>query len=506
MYRELFPQDTPSMVAEAITGTPKTRQCYNLWPVGPDVQFNVHNSNFENVKAAVLLRVFLTVGAEGRLRVTPQPIPGVFNARLAEFKRMLLRLLPETAVWSAADFVDSYTGRRKKLYELAAIEYLLYGVSHRFSLLMSFLKCEKINFTAKPDPDPRLIQPRGPVFNVAIGRYVRPLEKAIYQGIARLFGEVTVAKGLNAEASGRLVARKWSKFSRPVGVGLDAKRFDQHCSEQAVLWEHSVYKSVFKDPEFAMLLSWTVRNTGYINVPDGRVKYKTRGTRCSGDMHTGLGNCLIMCALVWAYMRSIGVKKFELLNNGDDCVLIFEQRHLPRLNTLPAWFLDMGYDMKVEAPVYVLEHVEFCQCHPVFDGTNWIMVRSLPVSISKDLTSYRGIVDEASWNTYRKSIADCGLSLTGGLPVLPQFYQMLGKGSGDRVAKVVASERTGMDFMAAGLNRQGYVVTPEARVSFWDAFGITPDQQIALEAFFSSETPIWHDPLPVESFTHNPIY
>jgi hypothetical protein len=496
------------MVANAAPGCAKTRQVYNLWTVGPDIQYNTHNNNFENVKAAIFMRVFFVRNARGVLTVTPQPLRGVFRGRLGLFRRKLLYHLPETAEWSVDEYVDSYTGRRKTVYKAAAEVFLDVGVSREDSFLKSFLKCEKINFTAKPDPDPRLIQPRSAVYNVAVGRYIRPLEHSIYRSITKIFGEVTVAKGLNAQETGALMEAKWKKFRRPVAVGLDAKRFDQHCSLQAIQWEQAIYNTVYRDPDFRMWMSWQQCNTGYCFTGDGFVKYRTRGTRCSGDMNTGLGNCMIMCAMVWSYMQHIGVRKFSLVNNGDDCVVMMESRHLARFSAqLPPWFMDMGYDMKVEAPVYELEEIEFCQCHPVFDGTGYIMVRNFPTSVSKDLASYRPVTTETAWNTYRKSIADCGLALTGGLPVLPAFYKMLGRGAGTKVAKIADNERTGMDFMRARLDRSSLsYVHPNARVSFFLAFGVTPDQQVALEEFYDLQVPVYNDPLPTESYTTIPIY
>jgi hypothetical protein len=50
-----------------------------------------------------------------------------------------------------------------------------------------------------------------------------------------------------------------------------------------------------------------------------------------------------------------------LANNGDDCVIIIEKRHLKKLDDLPSWFLTMGFRMEVEKPVYEFEQIEFCQ-------------------------------------------------------------------------------------------------------------------------------------------------
>jgi hypothetical protein len=61
-----------------------------------------------------------------------------------------------------------------------------------------FVKAEKINVSKKPDPCPRLIQPRSPRYNVEVGVYLKPLERLVYRAIAKVWGGQTVLK-LNAE-------------------------------------------------------------------------------------------------------------------------------------------------------------------------------------------------------------------------------------------------------------------------------------------------------------------
>jgi hypothetical protein len=44
---------------------------------------------------------------------------------------------------------------------------------------------------------------------------------------------------------------------------------------------------------------------------------------------------------------------------------------------------------------------------------------------------------------------------------------------------------SGFEFMARGLTYEARPITDEARFSFWKAWGITPDFQVALEEQFS---------------------
>ena len=88
---------------------------------------------------------------------------------------------------------------------------------------------------------------------------------------------------------------------------------------------------------------------GVAHCQDGRVKFSVRGTRSSGDLNTSLGNCILMCAMVWAYIRDAGLFKVELANNGDDCVVIMEREDLDIfLGGLETWFRDHGFRMGVD--------------------------------------------------------------------------------------------------------------------------------------------------------------
>jgi hypothetical protein len=381
------------------------------------------------------------------------------------------------------------------MYQNATDSLYLRPIRIQDSYLSSFVKAEKINFTAKPDPAPRIIQPRSPRYNVAVGIYIKPIEGVLYDSIARVFGSPTVMKGLNAEQVGQIVHNKWREFRQPVAIGLDASRFDQHCSLEILQWEHSVYQSFFpRSKELRRLLSWQLRNKGFANLPDGRIKYTTRGCRMSGDMNTGLGNCLIMCALIWSYFSKRC--RMELINNGDDCVVFLEQDDLHHMDNLPAWFHQMGYTMKVEPTVYDLEKVEFCQTQPVYDGNAYRMVRNPKVCLTKDLISVKNLETESAWKYQCQAISDCGMAAYGDMPIFCEFYKMLNQ---DHEVSRSDHLSTGFEFLSSGLNNANKEVTDEARFSFWKAFDITPDMQTDLEGLYRGLRPKFR-PGPVDKF------
>jgi hypothetical protein len=210
----------------------------------------------------------------------------------------------------------------------------------------------------------------------------------------------------------------------------------------------------------------------------------------SGDMNTALGNCLLMCAMIHAYSTRKRVK-CQLANNGDDCVVFMERRDLLRFQDgLKEWFLGMGFQMTVEEPAFEFEHIEFCQARPIFDGIGYTMVRNLR-AFTKDACALIPIESDYVLKSWLGAVGDAGMSLTGGIPIWQEYYSLYQRSAGalssvrkrrgaSRVLDQSAFE-TGMAMSAIGMERVYGDVTPEARYSFWLAFGILPDHQVALE-------------------------
>nr|QHD64756.1 RdRp [Plasmopara viticola lesion associated tombus-like virus 2]QLL27745.1 putative RdRp [Leveillula taurica associated tombus-like virus 1] len=311
-------------------------------------------------------------------------------------------------------------------------------------------------------------------------------------------------KGMNASQVGAEFRRKWERMGGDgvaAAIGLDASRFDQHVSVEALQWEHEFYYSLCSDPSYRkqlrLWLSWQLKNKGFGNCSDGSLKYEVDGTRCSGDMNTGMGNCLIASCLLIAYCRERGVG-FELANNGDDCVIFIKKRDINKFSIgLSHWFTEMGFNMVVEAPVFQLERVVFCQAQPVFDGFSWTMVRDPRTCIAKDCVSLKPWRNEKEYTSWIKCVGLSGTSLAGGIPVLDSFYRSFVRAGGD--AKPLSlSDPTltgGLFWAAKGMNRRHFSVSDDARVSFYTAFGITPDEQVCLEEEYNSSTPFY---APVE--------
>lgn len=437
--------------------------------------YGVHNNSLNNLKRGLLERVF-AIDAQGTL--PPRPTAS-FDERLKPFSKAFRPFRVEP--FTMNEFVERYSGRQYTRYSKAMEDVLLTPVTARDARVSTFVKAEKIDFSKKVDPAPRVIQPRDPRFNVAIGQFIAPLEHKAYKALGALYKYPAVAKGYNAYQTGDICAKKWNLFKEPTVVGLDASRFDQHVSQQALRWTHSQYLRFVNDPEFKRLLNMMLVNKGFATAKDGCVKYKIDRGRMSGDMDTALGNCLLMVAMVYSYCASKGIRH-ECFDNGDDVIVFMEKTSLALfMDGLEVWFRELGFTMKVESPVFCLEHVEFCQTHPVYDGVEWRMVRNLG-ALAKDLCCVSSPEEFSKW-IY--AVGECGLALTDGIPVFTEFYHwMLRYGEGSDIAKRHDFKGMGMYRLARGMEFCGKVITDDARLSFFRAFGLTPDQQLDLESMY----------------------
>lgn len=486
---------------------PKPRRLSYFAMAGGGLHFGAHTNDLDTIQRGLLERVFLH--KEGNEWVPPHvPAAEFFWRRLNPFTRAYRKVARGLTPLSREEFVASCDGRKRAIYEQALVRLETLGPQKWHVTLKTFVKFEKLNLTKKPNPAPRVIQPRSPEYNIQIGVYLRPLEGVLYKCIKKVFGGITVFKGMNAVKQGWVAQNKWGRFVDPVAVGIDASRFDQHVHRHALEYEHMLYNMHYNSREFAALLRHQIKQKGTATCQGGSLKYRIIGRRASGDMNTGCGNCLLMCAMVYSYMTEVGLVRpdgtclFEFMNNGDDGVIILERSNLHLLDGMPRWFEQMGFPTEVEAPVYQLEHVEFCQTHPVYDGNEWVMMRDPRICLTKDLCTTKPLRSVGDWNTLRNSVSQCGLALAGNMPVFGEFYRFLGRGAGSKIDRDLT--QSGFTMLAHGLQQHLKPVTDSCRLSFADAFGMFPAEQLAWEAHYRKLVPTYGDPCRVPFILEHP--
>lgn len=471
-------------------GAAKTRTFVVANGFGPDHSLGVYNNNTATIERAFIERYFLCKEGNGFRPALGARNDAYRTDELSAFRRQVVAAMPRLPVLTEQQVVACYTGAKRQLYERARISLLRSGLQPQDADLTSFVKFEKQDVQKAP----RVINPRHPRYNLSLGKYLKHAEKHYFRAINDAFGghtRATVIKGFNADVSATILRQKWDRFGKPVAVGLDASKFDMHVSIPALRYEHSFYRSLFPDSrELANLLDLQLMNKGRAYAPDGKVTFAMPGTRSSGDLNTSLGNCILMCALVYAYAAEHGIT-LELANNGDDCVVFMDQDDLARFSQgLDAWFRGKGFAMTVEQPAYLFEELEFCQTHPIAVPNGWRMVRNHTAVLTKDPMC---LVPVPTDNAYRKwlyAVGECGSIATSGIPVQHAFYQaflrhglVCSQGFKDTIFR-----NTGWGTRISGSLTEHTEVTDTARVSYYIAYGVTPDAQRLIEEYFSTAT------------------
>jgi len=505
----------------------KPRTCYRLGGLSSPLAFGFANATYGNLLRAVIMRLALLF-KEGAYKAVPKPVPHVFG-ELQHAKRKLSQCLFYVPKYTKLQFLNCYTGRKRTLYEIACDSLVLRGLQTKDAITKFFLKCETKAYTLlKPDAVDRVISPRGPRYGFSVGVFLKPMEHVIFKAMQKAYsqsGLPVVIKGYNALKSGRILALKWARFVDPVCILFDAERFDQHTSYDALVWEHSVYMSLCPPAdraELKRLLDMQLRNFGVAYLPDGVIKYKLEGVRMSGDMNTSLGNCLIMTTLVYDFLVKRGISKYEIHNNGDDCLIIVERDQAPIIQDhLFDHVLRFGYTLVVEQAVEVFEQIDFCQTHPVWTPDGYVMVRSPEKATAKDCMTTLDLSTSLKARQYCRAIGDCGAALSSGIPVMQEYYQALRRNARARWSEIVTEvwqymtrimrRRTtlkkvgnrilglsgmvnstswdrGMTRLSKGMTARYVEIHPRTRHSFALAFGIEPCRQLQLESAYAQLT------------------
>lgn len=464
-----------------------------------DRPYACFRSTIKVALAVIMERVFYHI--INGVAVEPfRPSVTLVNQILAPAWHFAKRALPISASWSHQQFVDSYHGRKKGVYAraLTNLSKLTLSVSciKRLANLKSFIKVEKLPVLPNKRLVPRLIQPRTPEFNILLGSYLRSIEHTIYRKLQEMFETPypVVSKGFNSNDFGQIIYEKWKRISlrgKPVAIGLDMSRFDQHISQAMLKWEHRWYTQCFygvERKELAKLLRNQLVNKGFVLCDDGIVKYEVEGTRGSGDMNTGLGNCIIMCSLIYSFLhsRNIPLNEVEIVDNGDDSLIITTSNYLTEVvEHLPSFVQHMGFVLKMEDPVYEIEHMSFCQLRPINIGDDkYVLSREWPRCVSKDTVVIHSCKNREYFLQYMASIGVGGVKMCKGIPILQSWYLFLSKLStplSDRILTDLC-----LNMWVEGLEFHEQPITDQARLSFYKAFNITPEAQIAMEDYYKN--------------------
>lgn len=404
------------------------------------------------------------------------------TADMRKIRDQVVRRLPKRMIPLPREkLVAEMSGARKVRYQRAAESLVTKPLSKEDAHINAFIKAEKWAEVKAP----RVISPRDPRYLLEVGRYLLPVEKQVYRAFEKVAKYPIIMKGYTPVRRAGVLRTHWESFNDPVGIGLDASKFDQHVSVKALEFEHAFYRAMYPgDTCLPELLGWQLHNTVYFNGSDGKCKWTTEGGRMSGDINTALGNCILSATMLLAYAKELGIL-IKCVVDGDDCVAIMERRDAERFRSrIKEWYLARGFRMKVEDTVDEFEKIEFCQSQPVCVAGEWLMVRNPRKALRNDCAW----VEDGSIS-HQEVVAATGvggLSLYAGVPVLQSLYTMMTRASPitKRAKKVIGDQGSWLRW--AGEVGRTRPITDGTRISFWVAFGIDPAVQIALESELAS--------------------
>lgn len=456
---------------------PQVRQIEGIWVP------SVHADCNHNEYVALLKR---TLGP------TPAPVESGMAGVRRVFDR-LCRLAGRYSGerWSHLETAYSYTGALRRRYLEAEESLRVDGpICSRDVYLRAFLKAEKFDQLAKFQK-PRLIFPRSPRYNLELATRLKPFEHWLWRNLKSVGNFKSsktrvVAKGLSGPQRAALIRKKMSGIPDCVVVEVDGASFESHCGSWVLMCEHRVYKSAFRgDKGLSDLLRHQLKLKGTTKCG---WKFEREGARASGDFNTGMGNSLIMLAVVTWAIEDLRLPTADILVDGDNA-LIFLPR--PRLalfqRSFPKTAIRAGFTMTLERPVGTMEQVRFGQSAPVeIRPGKWTMVRDWRKVLSQGTSSHIHLRDPAWAKQWLHGVAQAELALARGVPILWRWAASLMEATRHR-KKAVSLERY-PEYKMLGVGWEQFdschVVEPtmEGRQSFERAFGISVPDQLAIES------------------------
>lgn len=463
-------------------------RCYT--PALPGVwQPQVHRSCAHNLVSGLLQR---TMGP------TPDPTPigvAMYDQAAKECIRVLSGRAGSVEPWDLRRVVDVYTEKRLRVrYEQALASLLADGFcTPEDARVKAFVKGEKLS--AYKVHKPRVIMGRSPRYNLELASFLRPIEHAVYgafRGWGRRFFTHTrlIGKGLNGEERATLLRRKFRARPGIVAFEIDCKSFESHVKGLHIGWEHRVYRRLCRDPRLGELLGWQREFEGRGN----GVRFKVKDIRASGDFNTGLGNTLIMCCLVLASAKSLGLG-FDFLADGDNAVVFVLESDLGVwTRELPRLFLDMGHELEVGSVARSFSEICFGQCKPLWCEGVWRMVRDPLKVLSHAACGYQHYADMRGGKRVLRAVAYCEAVLGKGVPVLQAFAQSLLRATRG-VSPSLGAFQDNLEYkriLARGIQWERAncgVISTASRVLFEKSWGIPPEVQVAWERSFRPNIP-----------------
>lgn len=461
-----------------------------------------HNASLHNALLAVSIRVLTAKVGKWFVPIerTRRP-PG--HSKILEPARVgILANLVECAPIPADQFAGLYCGLKRRVYEKAYESLLLEPLKKADASIRGFIKFEKILKKPEKPKAPRVISPPSTRYLHTTGCYIKPAEHVIYRAIDKMFGFKVVTKGLNYLQIGELFRSHWSEMADPVSFDVDVEKMDRSTSAEMLSWTHQFVTACFSDPrEISKLLQQQLEVRTRIQCDDGHLSYTVDGTLTSGQMNTSLVGVTMISGCMFSLFHELGIP-YRFVDAGDDCTVIVERRDAPKfLNSVRDFFRKVGFELTIGPQNDTLEGIDFCQTHPVRVGDKYTMVRNAVDAAIKDATSQRVLRTKRECAVWMKAVSLGGLATHGQVPVAQALYACYGRNA-DRMFEELAlgvrqKRRNGVAIkrlmsesfswnarQAPEMGAEYGSIDDYTRLSYFNAFGITPPLQVALEGYY----------------------
>lgn len=357
-------------------------------------------------------------------------------------------------------------------------------VAERHACLKAFVKFEKMKLGDQADgawKPPRIIQFRTFEYLYVLKKRLLAYSMLVKEcDVIWNFQEyrTVFTKNYDQKTGCMLVREHWDKLKNPVALCLDHSHYDGSKTEEALGAEHEFWLDLFGgDRHLKDLLRYQRYNRGYTS---GGLKYKVKGKRCSGEFTTSDGNSIDNLIMLETYCHASGFTKFFIFVNGDDSIILIESLELERrLDT--TYFRRFNFVTKLDRIAETFEQIDYCQCSPVLIGAGWTWVRKPPRVMSRASIcpyQYLSCIDR-----YLTGVGLCELATNQGVPILQAFAIFLLRQGG--FVRPLGS----VDKIPARLSGNQIIellpISDVSRVSFQEAFGYTPQEQIMWEQYLA---------------------
>jgi len=389
--------------------------------------------------------------------------------------------------------VNSYKGPWRAKYFAAWQLYHEVGLLDRFGRTTLF--CKDDLEMGRPEKAARAIQYRHPVFALEQGKFTKPIEKWFYH-LRDEFGTLIVGKADPFTIAGELV-NKSKHFADPVYLMLDASKFDSCVDIKWLQICLSIYLKLFPK-RFHRTINFIWKKT-FINRGSTRkgLKYRTHGTRMSGDMDTGLGNSIIMYLMLTSYLQNHRIRH-SLLVNGDDSLVVIARADLQKAKDISI-FTTFGFNMKFEV-AQTIQQAEFCQSRLIFSDYGPTMARK-PARIMGRTSWTTRDYGVKNTRSFVNTLGLCERAASFGVPIASTMAtKMINVANTHRTVTLKPWLAEHYLTMKKPWKIGHPKISLETRLSFYDAWDIEPQDQIDIENSIRVNLLLTRHPRHVEEY------